>query len=304
MQIRFFAARLVYAVIAIASLATAGEAALVTFVASDGNDANVCTAISAPCQTLARAYNVTAANGTIRVLSPVQGNLTIGRSITIEGVNASVVGQITVASSSASVTLRGLSLNGAGQYANGISITSADEVHVENCTVEHYTGSGISFVATTATHLDVSNTVLHDNGGRSLLVSDTNAWVNVENSRFEQRLELSAYRASVTRSVVSGGIAIFDGAANITETVSNDSLQGVWVRSGGVAILTSSVMSGSDSGLLIESGASAEITNCVFALNNVGINNFGTVYTRKNNTLNWNVNDYKGSGTKIQAPAF
>ena len=37
----------------------AAEAAHITFVASNGNDANPCTVLTAPCKTLQRAYTVT-----------------------------------------------------------------------------------------------------------------------------------------------------------------------------------------------------------------------------------------------------
>ena len=63
---------------------------------------------------------------------------------------------------------------------------------------------------------------------------------------------------------------------------------------------------GNKEGLRIDGGgASAEITNCVFTHNsNRGILNAGSLYTRQNNTLNWNTTDYEATGPKINAPAF
>ena len=72
--------------------------------------------------------------------------------------------------------MRGLQLNGVGIIANGIRIDSAAAVHIEDCTVERYTGDGIKLVATTATELFVSDTVSRDNTDTGLYVfNDANA---------------------------------------------------------------------------------------------------------------------------------
>ena len=113
--------------------------------------------------------------------------LAINKNITIAGDGVAIVGSIAIGTSStnAVVTLRGLNLNGAKIYPNGIRIDAAAAVHIENCTVERYTGDGIKLAATTATELFISDTVSRDNGGDGLHVSDTGARLTVENSRFE-----------------------------------------------------------------------------------------------------------------------
>ena len=129
MLIRSFAAataaRLVFATFAIVALSAAAEAANITFVAANGNDANPCTVITAPCKTLQRAYTVTPINGTINVLTSLDNaTLAINKNITVIGDGVAIVGAIAIGTSStnAVVTLRGLALNGAKIYTNGIRI--------------------------------------------------------------------------------------------------------------------------------------------------------------------------------------
>jgi hypothetical protein len=318
MLICYFAAtqtaRLLFTAFAIFAFSEAAEAQYITYVASNGNDANPCTVVTAPCKTLQKAVNVTTANGTVRVLTPLISSVFINKSITISGDGVPIVGQITIGGATATVTLQGLALDGVEGFVNGIRIDAAAVVYIEDCTVERYTGAGIRQISSAATKLFVSDTASRDNIA-GLVVENTGAQVVVENSRFENNfydgLEIHAAKASVTRSVVSGsqyGISVYTGTANITETtVADNTGAGIFVDSGGVAILAASVARGSGQGLLVSPGASAIITDSVFTHNNTGIHNTGTLHTRNNNTLNWNVTDYDdfgGDGVRISATAF
>ena len=115
----------------------------ISYVASNGNDADPCTVVTAPCKTLARALSVTPTSGTVKVLTALQSNVVINKSITISGDGAPIVGTIVISGASTKVALRGLQLNGVDVIANGIRIDSAAAVHIEDCTVERYTGDGI-----------------------------------------------------------------------------------------------------------------------------------------------------------------
>ena len=311
------------AALGLLSLANPAAAQYITYVASNGNDANACTVITAPCKTLQRAVTVTSANGTVRVLTPLVSSVFINKSITIDGAGNTIVGQITIGGATAVVTLRGLALNGVGGYANGIRIDSAAAVQIQNCTVERYTGDGIKLVATTATKLSVSDTVSHDNGGRGLLVDDTSAEVTVEDSRFERNgshaLYLRAFGANVTRSAASGNIAgiyLVGGTTNIREaTAVGNAGAGFNVDGGAGATLTASVARANLIGLVLAAGTSATITDSVLTNNSYGIQNYGSLtmantviggnptaaiynngslYTRQNNTVGGPINGSTG----------
>jgi hypothetical protein len=290
------AARLVFAAFAILAFSAVAEAApLITFVASDGNDANPCSVVTAPCKTLQRAVNVAAANGTVKVLTPLQNNAVITKNITISGDGAPIVGIIVINSSTAVVTLRGLALNGIGGFANGIRIDAAAAVHIEDCTVERYTGDGIHS-ASAASELFVSGTVARDNGDDGLHAAS--AQVSIEDSLFENNISvgvaLYGARANVIRSTASGnyhGIFMTGGTTNVTEMAAVGNGHG----NGGVgfyfgpdasATLASSVARGNHHGVLLSAGAAVSITESIITSNSgTAISNAGTLYTRQNNTV-------------------
>ena len=294
---RVIAAKLAFAAFAVFAFSAAAEAAVITFVASNGNDANACSLVTAPCKTLQRAVNVISADGTVRLLTPLVGGATLNKSIMIDGNGASIVGQIIVASPSAVVTLRGLALNGIRAAPHGIRIDSAAAVHIENCTIERYTGDGISFVATTATKLFVTDTVSRANSSDGRYADAVNAQVVIENSRFEQNFATGVYlkvaSASVTGSAASGngqlGIILLGQRATVTETTAdNNGSDGFDVRSGTTAILNSAEATANGAaGLHVETGGDAVVNDCAILGSGLGlaVNNQGTIYTRQNNTL-------------------
>lgn len=287
----------------------------IVYVSGKGSDSKACT-LAAPCRNFTRAINMVAGNGTIRVLdSASYGNATIPRSLTIDGGgNVVALGtRFTINRAGAVVTLRGLVMDGRelGTDLNGITISAASAVHIEDCDISSYSGIGIFM--TSATKLFVSDTVSRDND-YGLSNNSSGAQVTIENSRFENNtrdgLHLAAAKVNVVHSVASGnnfGIAVVGGTANITETTTADNTSvGFDVGASGVVILTASVARGNFSGLRIGAPSTAIITDSVFTHNNYGIVNNGNLYTRQNSTLNWNITDYivQGIGTKTAAAGF
>jgi len=147
-----------------------------TWVSGVGDDANPCSR-TAPCKTFAGAISKTAAGGEINVLDPGGfGGVTITKSITIssEGFEAGVLVSgtnaiIVNALSTDVVVLRGLDIEGLGTGLAGIKVLAAGAVHVEKCTINHFTQWGIDFVPTSAaastSQLFVSNTIIRNNVG-------------------------------------------------------------------------------------------------------------------------------------------
>ncbi len=141
-----------------------------TWVSGVGDDANPGSR-TAPGKTFAGMINITAIGGVIDVLDPGGfGAVTISNSITIEGDAAE--GGILVsggnaivinAGASAVVILRNLTLEGLGTSLSGIQIVSAGAVHIENCRINGFTGSGIDFVSGVSNaQLFVKNTTIHN----------------------------------------------------------------------------------------------------------------------------------------------
>jgi hypothetical protein len=147
-----------------------------TWVSGVGDDANPCSR-TAPCKTFAGAISKTATGGEINVLDPGGfGGVTITKSITIssEGFEAGVLVSgtnaiIVNAGNTAFVVLRGLDIEGLGTGLSGIKVLSVGSLHVEKCTINNFTQSGIEFVpssaTTTTSQLHVSHTIARNNVG-------------------------------------------------------------------------------------------------------------------------------------------
>jgi hypothetical protein len=145
-----------------------------TWVSGVGDDANPGSR-TAPCKTFFGDLAKTAAGGEIDVLDPGDfGPVTITQSVTIDG-GPGVAGVIpgggaafTITGTGATpiiVTLKNLDINGVGQGTDGIDVSGAVILHVQNCEIYGFTGKGISFaVSGSGSALFVQNTHVHETG--------------------------------------------------------------------------------------------------------------------------------------------
>jgi hypothetical protein len=193
--------------LALCSLANAQ--ATRTWVSGVGNDANPCSR-TAPCKTFAGAISKTFINGEIDCLDPGGfGTLTATKSITIDGTGtfgstlaSGTTGFIINIGVSANdplrtVTLRGLSINGTGSSGavgtrtgiNGVSVTSALAVYIEDCVIFKFSQNGIKVTNVPNNfNLYIRNSVIRDNalGGVSMSSSSAANFMRgtFENSHF------------------------------------------------------------------------------------------------------------------------
>ncbi len=171
-----------FAIVAFVVLASSSAHAQATrtWVSGVGDDANPCSR-TAPCKTFAGAISKTAAGGEIDALDPGGfGVVTITKSITIDGtgtfasiLSAGSPSAVNVNDSGSGspntiqVTLRGLSINGAGTGTNGVNFTSGKTVNVVDCLIQGLTGNGINVNLNTTAFVQVFvlNTVIKRCGG-------------------------------------------------------------------------------------------------------------------------------------------
>lgn len=154
---------------AFASLAQAQ--ATRTWVSGVGDDANPCSR-TAPCKTFAGAISKTANCGEIDALDPGGfGAVTITKSITIDGTGtlAAILasgtnGVIINATAADTVTLRGLSINGACTGLDGVRILQAKDVNIEDCVIFKFSSDGIEATDSDGVNVNIRNTVLRNNG--------------------------------------------------------------------------------------------------------------------------------------------
>src|ERR1043165_6824511 len=157
-KFRFTIQMLAVATFLFAAASMAQAQATRTWVSGVGDDVNPCSR-TAPCKTFAGAISKTANNGEIDCLDPGGfGTVTITKNITIDGTTGAGFGSILAAgtngvnindSATATpntiiVSLRNLSINGAGTGFTGINFTSGKTVHVEDCVIFGFRGNGTS----------------------------------------------------------------------------------------------------------------------------------------------------------------
>src|SRR5215213_4250753 len=166
--------------------APASAQATRTWVSGVGDDANPCSR-TAPCKTFAGAISKTAAGGEIDAIDPGGfGAVTITKSITLDGGTgsgwASILasgtnGIIINAGANDVITLRNLSINGAGTGLCGVTILAAKAVFIENCEIFGFQGTagsnpgrGIRDARTTGGQLFVTGTTLRNNSQSAIVI--------------------------------------------------------------------------------------------------------------------------------------
>ena len=143
------------AFVLIALAAPAHAQATRTWVSGVGDDANPCSR-TAPCKTFPGAISKTAAGGEISVLDPGGfGGVTITKAISIvaDGVEGGVLvggtSGITInAGPTDNVSIRGLTINGAGSSAaslSGIKVIQANNVYISNTAIFGFQAPGSGY---------------------------------------------------------------------------------------------------------------------------------------------------------------
>jgi hypothetical protein len=166
------------------------------FVAAQGSDGNPCSFV-APCRTFQHAHGVVAAGGEIDVLDPAgYGAVAITKAISIQGHGFS---GISVGSGATAITvnvgatdvvnLSGLLIEGTGVGGTGVAFVAGKFLTIQDCLIRNLTSHGIAFtpaVSASRATLNVSNTIVANNGGHGILVLATgNGFVNAAFDRVQ-----------------------------------------------------------------------------------------------------------------------
>lgn len=140
-----------------------------TWVSGVGDDANPGSR-TAPCKTFAGAISKTAEGGEINCMDAGGfGAFTIVKSITIDGAgtHASILNTLTngiiVRGDGIVVTLRNLSIQGAGKGVAGIKLVKGAVLNVEHCVISNQTGQGIEIVPGSNARVFIKDTIIRGN---------------------------------------------------------------------------------------------------------------------------------------------
>jgi hypothetical protein len=257
-----------------------------TWISGVGDDVNPCSR-TAPCKTFAGAISKTAAGGEIDCLDPGGfGGVTITKSITFDcsGTFGSILVNgtpgITINSdSAATVRIRGLSINGAGNTLGTIGIraiganTSATVVIIENVAIDGFSGRGVSDERTGGGKLFIINSTIRDNGGAAVGVSGSSA------------VFVSIDRVRALNSLF--GIAIGTAAkAQINQsTLAGNTNGGLETEGTSQVNVDSTSVSGNGIGFQVVAGT-VRVSNSDVAFNTTGVN--GTITSFLNNRFTAN----------------
>jgi len=252
-----------------------------TWVSGVGDDANPCSR-TAPCKTFAGAISKTATGGEINCLDPGGfGAVTITKSITIDcheifgSVLVSGTNGINIAGSGANVTLRNLNINGlVANGLKGISITTANNVWIEDCTIFGFANQGIFDTRSTGGSLNVSNTTTRNNGQAGVATASTGGTlkVNIDNLRSENN-QVGVALSTNTNGVITRSVLSSNTASGYESDGANTAIDGTSLSNNATGVLNA--------------GGTTRLSNNEIMHNTTGINNSsGSLITYGNNRNN------------------
>jgi len=273
---------LAVAVFSLAISSVAQAQATRTWVSGVGDDANPCSR-TAPCKTFAGAISKTAPCGEISVLDPGGfGAVTITKGITLNGdgtlagiLNATVNGIIINAGTSDAITIRNISINGAGSGVNGIRYLAGKSVNVDNCKISGFTSNGI----------DVS---VGSSGNFNLMVRQTAITGNCSGAPIGIRMTTAGGTANLCASIdssylqgLASGLDVLAGTATITRSVvSNNTNFGIIAEATGVINADTNYLTCNNVAVSAQVGGSTvRLSNNTITGNTTGIVANGTVNT-------------------------
>jgi hypothetical protein len=296
---RFLFTTFSIAVVILATSVIASAQATRTWVSGVGDDVNPCSR-TAPCKTFAGAISKTAASGEIDCIDPGGfGAVTITKGITIDGggtfgsilaagTNGIIINDAAV-TPTAVVTIRNISINGAGTGVNGIRILKAKTVHLENVEIFGFTGNGVDTALTAVAADGVTRVFIDDVDVRDLRGVSS---IGIKLSTAVDFLVASMHRVHVHRCPTG----IQEGAnvkSSIRDSIlSGASIAGIELVAGtGKSTIENTELFGNVTGLNVGAGATALISQVSITQNGTGISSAGTVQSSGNNRILGNSND-------------
>jgi hypothetical protein len=260
---------LVTAALMAASATTLGVPIQRTFVKSTAVDNLACN-LATPCRSFAAAILQTLSGGEVIVLdSAGYGPVAITQSVSIiappgvyAGVSVPSGDGVNVSGAGIIVVLQGLTINGTGGN-NGVSFDVGAELHIINCSISNFGGTGI-LASAPGGRMFVSDTTIRGANFFGALLSGTVTGV------FD--------RVRAEGTLTSTGIYASNGASmSVRESVaSNNALGGVWGAAGSGTITRITV----DSTVISDNAASGTTTNATNASSLATLDVIRTTMTR------------------------
>ena len=274
------------------------------FVSVNGNDSNPCTALS-PCRTFQAAHDAVQAGGEVDVLDTGgYGTLNINKSISIVnpgGVVASIAtasGQTAIAINagpSDTISLRGLTLDGAGVASQGITLFGGGALEIADCVVRKFTSVGLGFAPHSSSSLKVTNSEFNDNLIGIYMVPVASAVGTLD--------RVGLYNNSESGLQVLGGTAS-GSTINVTvkESIASNNATGLLSDNGNggatrvAIILVRSIISNNSGVGILSQGSGAQVIvdkSTIFNNGSAWVARLsGLIFTHGNNSVEDNAADF------------
>ena len=281
---------LLASVFTLASIANAQ--ATRTWVSGVGDDVNPCSR-TAPCKTFAGAISKTADKGEINALDPGGfGGITATKNITIDGggtfgsILNSLANGVTINDGATGtpntivVTVRNLSIDGAGNGTNGINFISGKTVNVENCqifgnTAASPSGAGIRVsLAASGGNLNVKNTTIFKNRvGISATTTTGFVTLNINGCHIENNTSDGIFLDARASATIRNTNSAFNGGAGVS--LNNGAANS--------ATISQSELAHNTIGLFVGTGTSVRLGSSIVGQNTTNFTNNGSILSYGNN---------------------
>jgi hypothetical protein len=243
------------------------------FVSSDGNDANPCTNAS-PCRHLPHALSVVATGGQVWIVDSGNfnaGTVNVTRSVSIEaapGQIASIVAAngtpaMVINAPGGTVGLRNLLITDGltGTRQNGINVTAATAVSVENCLFADISQDALWGVRTNA-FIHVANTTFRNINGWAV-EAQSGPTINVTNSHLLHTEGAFAFGsdAGTTSTVSITDSTISDGTEGVFASVNAAATAQIFVTRSTIFGTTYALDSESIGGTTLITVANSSVTH-------------------------------------------
>ena len=260
------------------------------FVSPTGSDSNNCANPTTPCLTFAGAMSQVADAGEIMVLATSgYGPLSITRSVLINapaGVTAYSCCTVVINAPHATVSLRGITIDGAGKAQNGIQVANVGTLYVDNCLITGFTGppsttAGNGLWFGSPGHLFVTNTTVRGNSQIGIMIqpvdplsgSTQTAHASIDHCHLDGNgtgLLSDINTSTVVRYSFAAG-NLYDGFA---------------AQNAGVLNVEDCVATSNGNGIGAYATSAIYVSNTTVTGNNKGLNvAFASLLSRSNNTV-------------------
>jgi hypothetical protein len=255
-----------------------------------GDDAFPCSR-TAPCKTFAGAISKTSDKGEINVISPGSyGAVTVSKNITIDGGSGTIAAITNAAANGVSVndgatatpntivvTLRNLTINGAGTGGiNGINFTSGKTLNVDHCKITQNTspvpnGAGIRVLLTASggTVNLIDSMIFNNRIGITATTSTGNVTVNVYRSVITHNTSDGLFLDARAFGTVKDSKLAFNGGAGVS--LNNGAANS--------ATVLGSELHHNNIGLFVGTGTTVRLGGSALNQNSTNVSNGGTIVT-------------------------